>query len=1186
MCDLLPLLTSSFVLRTLCLVTFIHDSCSDVVSMPEFIHLHNHSHYSLLDGAATVETLIGAAVQNKMPAVALTDHGVLFGALEFYKKAKKAGIKPIVGCEAYIVTRGSRFDKTLQSEKSSQGQGRGIYHHILLLAKDERGYRNLIKLITLGHTEGFYYKPRIDVEILNQYREGIIATSACPGGIVGSQLVNGNYEEAKAVAGIYKDIFGEDFYIEIQNHGVEVEKSILQNAPRIAKELGLKIVGTNDCHYISAQHAMAHNIMLCIPDATSTYVPDYKTLRYGTDQLYFKSSTEMVRAFKDFPEAVTSTLEIAEKCNLTLELKKNHMPQFPIPQEEGVASLEDYLDKLSRAGLRRRYPEITPEINARLDHELDVIKRMGYAGYFLIVQDFINAARSMGIRVGPGRGSAAGSIVSYALGITDVDPIHFDLLFERFLNPDRVSMPDIDVDFADDKRDQVINYVKQKYGENSVAQIVTFGTLSTRAVLKDVGRVLGVPLGTIDPLTKHIPVVLGKVTPLAEALESVPELRTIKETGDDKIRLMIDTALVLEGMNRNVSTHAAGIVIAPGEISDYVPMYKTPQTDLMTQYNMKDLEEAGLLKMDFLGLRTLTVIDNALQLIKKNHGIDIDLDKIPVDDSKTLDLFCNGQTVAVFQFESSGMTDYLRKLKPTSIHDLVAMNALYRPGPMENIPDFIDRKHGRKRIEYIHPKLESILKETYGIIVYQEQVIKIASEIGGLSLAQADLLRRAMGKKDKELMAKQKKEFVDGAVKKAIDRKIAGDIFDLIEKFASYGFNKSHSVAYSVLAYQTAYLKAHYAAEYMAATMTSEVSDTDKIVILTDDCRKLGIPVLPPDVNEGDVTFVVKQEAIRFGLSAIKNVGVSAVEAIVRTRTEKGPFADIFDFCARVDLRLVNKKTLESLIQAGAFDSLHVNRAQLFESVEKAVGHGQNVQEHSGKGQSNLFETSTAKLDVRPSLPSVEPWKEAEILAREKAVLGFYLSGHPLDKYREEIEAFANTRLGNASGLKTHSTVRACGIVAAVKRKIDKKGNTMAFVTLEDFTGKADCIVFSDPFQKYARILTAESMVMVIGKGETTGDLLKILVNEVIPMENVRERFTKSISLFVNLDAVSEETVQQLRAIMERHRGKCSCYVNLTGGGLSKKSVYLIRNVSVEPSAQFIGLVRQLLGPASVRLQG
>ena len=1154
--------------------------------MPEFVHLHNHSHYSLLDAAASVEGLVEAAAQNKMSAVALTDHGVMFGSLEFYKKAKRAGVKPIIGVEAYILTRGNRFDKTLQSEKSSQSLGRGIYHHILLLVKDTVGYRNLIKLVTLAHTEGYYYKPRIDAELLARHKDGLVATSACPGGVVSTHLVNGNYEAAREAAGIYKDIFGDDFYLEIQNHGAEIEQPILANAPGLAKELGLKIVGTNDCHYLSPKHAVPHNIMLCIPDATSTFVPDYRTLRYGTDQLYFKSTAEMLDVFKEFPEAIASTLEIAEKCNLELNLKTNYMPMFPIPDEAGVASLEQFLDKLARDGMKRRYREVPEALQQRLDHELDVINRMGYAGYFLIVQDFISAARGMGIRVGPGRGSAAGSIVSYALGITDVDPMEYGLLFERFLNPDRVTMPDIDVDFADDKRDRVVDYVRQKYGENSVAQIVTFGTLSTRAVLRDVGRVLGVPLSTIEPITKQIPVVLGKVTPLSEALETIPELKNIRETGDEKVKLMIDTCLVLEGMNRNVSTHAAGIVIAPGEISDYVPMYKTPQTELVTQYNMKDLEVAGLLKMDFLGLRTLTVIDNTLELIRKNHGVEIDLDSIPTNDQKTLDLFCKGQTVAVFQFESSGMTDYLRKLKPTSIHDLVAMNALYRPGPMENIPEFIDRKHGRKKFQYLHPKLEPILSETYGVIVYQEQVIKIASEIGGMSLAQADLLRRAMGKKDKELMARQKKEFMEGAVKKGIDKKTAGEIFDLIEKFASYGFNKSHSVAYSVLAYQTAYLKAHYPAEYMAATLSSEMADTDKIVILIDDCRKLGLEVLPPYVNESNVTFTVTPRGIRFGLSAIKNVGVSAVETIVKARIDRGPFLDIFDFCARVDLRLVNKKTLEGLIQAGAFDSLHSNRAQLFESVEKAIPHGQHVQEHFGRGQSSLFEASVAKIQMRPNLPVVDPWKESEVLAREKSVLGFYLSGHPLEKFRDEIDAFGNVQFSNPSSVKPNSTVRACGIVASVKRKVDKKGNMMAFVTLEDFTGKGECIVFSDAFQKFGRFLAPEAMVMVVGRGETSGNLLKILVNDVIPLEDVRERFTKSIAISVNLDAVSEDTILELRKLMERHRGKCTCYFNVGGGGKGKNSLYLSRTMTVEPSTQFIVSVKQLLGPSSIRLQG
>ncbi len=1153
--------------------------------MPEFIHLHNHSHYSLLDGASTIEGLIKSAVENKMSAVALTDHGVMFGAIEFYKKAKKAGIKPILGFEAYILTKGSRFDKSMQSEKSAKGQGRGIYHHILLLAKNNIGYKNLLKLCTLGHTEGFYYKPRIDVELLNQYREGIVATSACPGGVVGSHLVNNDYEEARSAASIYKEIFGDDFYIEIQNHGMDVEKPILAQAPRLAKELDLKLVATNDVHYIKHDHALPHNIMLHIPDASATNTSDYMTLRYGTDQLYFKSAKEMSELFKDFPEAVNSTLEIAEKCNVELDFKTNHMPKFPIPSDAGVATLEEYLDKISREGLKRRYSSITPEITQRLEHELGVIKKMGYAGYFLIVQDFINAARQMGVRVGPGRGSAAGSLVSYAVGITDVDPLKYGLLFERFLNPDRVSMPDIDVDFSDDKRDKVIEYVRNKYGADSVAQIITFGTLSSRAVLKDVGRVLGIPLGQIDPITKQIPVVLGKVTPLAEAIETLPDLKWVKESTDEKIRLMVDTSLVLEGMNRNASTHAAGVVIAPGNISDYVPMYQTPQTDLMTQYNMKDLEDAGLLKMDFLGLRTLTVLDNALLLIKENHGIDIDLDHLPEDDPKTLELFSKAQTVALFQFESSGMQDYLRKLKPTSIHDLVAMNALYRPGPMDMINDFIARKHGEKKIEYIHPKLEEVLKETYGIIVYQEQVMKIASEIAGFSLAKADLMRRAMGKKDKNLMAEQKKEFVSGAVQKGIDKKIAADIFDLIEKFASYGFNKSHSVAYSVLAYQTGYLKAHYPAEYMAATLTSEIADTDKIVLLIDDCRKLGIEVLPPDVNESGVSFAATPKGIRFGLSAIKNVGVNAVEQIVRSRSEKGKFTDIFDFSARVDLRLVNKKTIESLIQAGAFDSLHVNRAQLFNIVENAIKYGQSAQEQLERGQNSLFEIGGSKVQVKPMLPTVEPWNESDILSREKAVLGFYVSGHPLLKYADEIKAFATVRLGQVEDFKNNTTVKVCGIVTGVKKKVDKRGNLMAFVSIEDFTGKAECIVFSDPYQKYGKLLEPDSMVMVTGKGETSGDALKILVNEVTPMETLREKFTRSIVLYVNLDQVTEKTVVEMRELMEKHRGRCSCYFSVTGGGLEKNSIYFTRKYTVEPNAQFITAMKQLLGPSAVQLQ-
>lgn len=1149
--------------------------------MSQFVHLHNHSHYSLLDAACRIDDLIHAAVEDKMPAIALTDHGVMFGAIEFYKKAERAGIKPIIGMEAYIVTKGSRFEKSTQPTES--GGKRSAYHHLLLLAKDEVGYRNLLKLCTIGHTEGFYYKPRIDTEVLRQYREGLVATSACAGGVISAHLVSGNDKEAYEAAEIYKDIFHDDFYVEIQNHGLEREAIVRSKAPKLAKDVGLKLIGTNDIHYLKHEHAIAHNIMLLIPDASSTNTPDYTQLRYQTDQVYFKSAKEMLELFKDFPEAIASTLEVNEKCNLKLNLKKNFMPNFPIPEDAGVSTLDEYFDKLSREGFARRYPGPSGDLQTRLEHELAVIKKMGYAGYFLIVADFIAAARRKGVAVGPGRGSAAGSVVSYSLGITNVDPIKYGLLFERFLNPDRVSMPDIDIDFSDTKRDLVIQYVREKYGQDSVSQIITFGTLSSRAVLKDVGRVLGIPLSTIDSITKEIPVEQGKVRPLKDALETIPELKWVKESNDPKIRTLIDASVVLEGMNRGAGMHAAGVVIAPGNISDYVPLYKTPQTEIMTQYNMKDLETAGLLKMDFLGLRTLSVIENALTLIKENHGVEINLDSLPEEDATTFEMFSRGDTVGVFQFESSGMRDWLTKLKPTSISDLVAMNALYRPGPMEMIGDFIARKHGQQKIEYMHPKLESALKETYGVIVYQEQVMKIASEVAGFTLAKADLMRRAMGKKDKNLMATLKEEFVDGAVKQGTPKKIAGEIFDLIEKFASYGFNKSHSVAYSIVAYQTAYLKAHYPAEFMAATLSSEIGSTDRIVKLIDDCRKLNIKVLPPDVNESGKDFNVVKGDIRFGLCAIRNVGESAVDSMIKTRNEEGPFKNIFDFCKRVDLRLVNKKCLESLVQAGAFDGFGNHRAQLFDNVERATTFGSTSQNQSLTGQSGLFDDSS-KPGQRVSYPllnEASAWTEAEKLTREKAMLGFYVSGHPLLKFEHEINEFANVHFGDVNGFRNGSTAKACGIVSAVKKKVDKRGNTMAFVELEDFSGKADCIVFSDAYAKYNQYLHPDAMVMVVGKGEVNGELLKILVNEVDPMERVREKFTKSIILSINVNDVQEQSITELRALMEKSKGNCSCYFNVVQEGTNK--LYHTRKYTVEPSDAFVGEARRILGPQSVR---
>jgi DNA polymerase-3 subunit alpha len=744
-------------------------------------------------------------------------------------------------------------------------------------------------------------------------------------------------------------------------------------------------------------------------------------------------------------------------------------------------------------------------------------------------------------------------------------------------------MPDIDVDFSDSKRELVIRYVREKYGQDSVSQIITFGTLSSRAVLKDVGRVLGIPLSTLESITKQIPVEQGKVRPLAEALETVPDLKWVAESTDPRIRTLIDASLVLEGMNRNAGMHAAGVVIAPGNISDFVPLYKTPQTEVMTQYNMKDLESTGLLKMDFLGLRTLSVFESCLRLVRENHGVTIDLDAIPEDDPGTFELFARGETVAVFQFESSGMADWLRKLKPTTISDLVAMNALYRPGPMEMIGDFIARKHGTQKITYIHPKLESILNETYGIIVYQEQVMKIASEIAGFTLAKADLMRRAMGKKDKVLMAAMKKEFIDGAAGLGTAKVLAGEIFDLIEKFASYGFNKSHSVAYSIIAYQTAYLKSHYPAEFMAATLSSEIGSTEKIVKLIDDCRKMGIEVLPPDVNESGLDFKVVDGRIRFGLCAIKNVGESAIDTVIKARAEKGSFENLFDFCSDVDLRLVNKKCLESLVQAGAFDSMGSHRAQYMENLERAAAFGQACQARELDGQSSLFDTGGGgRAQVQfPALTAAPPWPESEKLAREKSVLGFFVSGHPLLRYEQEIKEFATVRLGDISGFRNNSTVRACGIVTSVKKKIDKRNNTMAFIGLEDFTGKGECIVFSDPYAKYQPMLQPDAMVMVIGKGEANGDMLKIIVNEVHPMDKVREKFTKGIILSIDLDDIKENTIVRLRQVMEEHRGNCPCYFSVKNA--HSTTMFQTRRFSVDASGMFVEEVRQMLGPHSIR---
>ncbi len=1147
--------------------------------MSDFVHIHNHSHYSLQDGACTVEDLIHAAKSNDMHAVALTDHGVMYGAYEFYKKAKKEGIKPLVGMEAYIVMDGTRFDRKGDDPNYTKKKSK-YYNHLLLLARNETGYKNLMKMTTIGHKEGFYYRPRIDMEILRRYSDGLICTSACPAGPIATPIINDDYNKAKQTAIKLKEIFGDDFYLEIQDHGLEIEKPILQTIPKLARELDIKLVATNDTHYIEKDHAIPHNVLLLLGDKSGS--ADYNQLRYGTDQIYFKSVDEMKKIFKNYKGAIENTLEIEQKINLAIDFKGHHFPQFPIPKDSDAKTLEEYFNQLSEERLHRKFKTVTPEISDRFKYELDVINKMGYAGYFLVVQDFINAAKQRGIPVGPGRGSAAGSLVAYVLGITNVDPLQYNLLFERFLNPARKSMPDIDVDFADDKRGEVINYVKEKYGENSVSQIITFNRLSSRAVLRDVARVLQIPIPTVDKITKWIPSKFGRVFTLDQALAEVPELDWVKKSDDPQIINLLKYARVLEGMNRNASKHAAGVVITPGEVSDYVPLATlTNENDLVTQFNLKDLEDAGILKMDFLGLRTLSIIRDTIDLVKQTRGIDINIDDIPIDDEKTYAMFGRGQTTAVFQFESAPMREYLKKLKATSINDLAAMNALYRPGPMEFIDDFISRKQGRKKIVYPHAVLEPILKETNGIIVYQEQVIQIANKVAGMSLAEADLLRRAMGKKDLKAMAEQKEKFTEGAVKNNIDKKVAEEIFEAIDKFANYGFNKSHAVAYSIVAYQTAYLKAHYQEEFLAANLSNEFGNTDKVTTLLEECRKLGIKVLAPDINNPSVKFGVKDKKIVFGMSAIKNVGVNAVETIKAAHVKLGRnFKSIYDFCSNVDTRTVNKRALEGLVLAGAFDSCGGSRAQNFDSIEEALYFGSKVQSAQNSNVDSLFGGDSEALRIHePELPKSRAWEMKDRLAKEREVLGFYLTDHPLTKYEIEYRSFATVHLGETETYNFNESVRACGVVTEVRTKIDKRGNQMVFFKLDDFSGSCECLMFSKVYATCEKLILPESTILVAGKLESSGDAVKLHVDEAYSLDEVKQKLTKRLGITIDRATHNPETISQLKKIMEEHEGNLPVSMCLKDE-LNLREFHI--NYKVALNSDFIPKIKKLLGEESI----
>ena len=1143
----------------------------------EFVHLHNHSDYSLLDGAQRVEQLVNTIDDLNMDGVALTEHGNMFSTVPFYQKAQKAGINPIIGCETYVAVE-SRHNK-----KPQTGGGWGN-NHLILLVQNQLGYKNLMKLVTAGYLEGFYYRPRIDMELLKDHSEGLVCLSGCLKGEIPEKMLNGDYEGARDAALKFSEIFSDRFYLEVQNHGIPEEEANIENMKKLAHDLSLPIVCTNDAHYSKKEHSEAHDIHICL--GTGKDRNDPNRLRYATPEFYFKSQDEMHKLFKDVPGAIENTRKIAESIDFEINTGEYHLPNFPIPENESNKDPDDYLRKLVVDGAKGLYEELTPKVNHLIDHELGVIKNMGFAGYFLITADFVQYAKNNKIPVGPGRGSAAGSLVSYALGITDIDPIKHNLLFERFLNPDRISMPDIDIDFCIERRGEVIDYIKTQYGETSVSQIITFGSMKAKQVIRDVGRVMGYTFSEVDRLAKAIPDELG-IT-LETAIKKSPEFRKMSE---NEYKELVEHSLVLEGMNRHASIHAAGVVIAPGDLTNYVPLYKSSSGDITTQYDMKGLEDLGLLKMDFLGLRNLTVINKALELIELK-GEKVQIDKVSMEEPEVYKLFANGLTIGVFQFESSGMREFLKKLQPTVIGDLIAMNALYRPGPMNNIDNFISRKQGNKKIEYPHPSLVPILEETYGIIVYQEQVMQIAHDIAGFSLSEADIMRRAMGKKDKKLMDELSVKFVSGAQEKNITKKKAEEIYALIEKFAQYGFNKSHSTAYAYIAYQTAWLKTFHAAEFMSANLTSEMSTIERVVTLINECKKLKIEVKSPDVNVSYTQFApIDKSTISYGLNAIKNVGEKALESIIENREEEGPFKSIFDFCSRIDQQKVNKRVLESLIKSGAMDSLSGSRAQNFDAIDTAIKYGQQLQNSGNKNQVDLFSVGDDKSSLikTPELKEIEEWDEKKSLSFEKEVLGMYVSGHPLLEHADEIEEFTSVDFSDDLMLKKNEIVTVGGMVTKITKKYDRRNRAMAFFEMDCFGGTVEVIAFSDCFEKYENLIEEDAVIFINGKmaDDTNFSDLKVMADKIVSVENAREYFSRKLIINLAAQNVSPDDIEDLYEFARRFPGDCNLLFHLSNPNpaLSKPITVLAHNVKVSTDRNFVKQLRDKYGKENIRVE-
>ena len=1186
----------------------------------DYVHLHVHTDYSLLDGANKIGDLVKAARKFRMPALAITDHGNLFGAIEFYEKAIKGGIKPILGSEVYVAIgsrkeRGSSSGSDLQTATANRNWGgaRGVgYHHLTLLVRNDLGYQNLMHLSTIGYLEGFYYKPRIDKEVLEKHSEGLLALSGCLQSEISQALLAGDGKKAREAAGFYGDLFGRgNFYLELMRIGLEENLKVNEGLLKISKELDLPLVATNDCHYLQREDAKAHDILLCLQ--TGKDLEDKNRLRFNTQELYFKSPEEMKSLFHDLPEAILSTREIAEVCNLELNLVGAQgrsplcLPHYPLP--EGYEKPEEYFEELARKGIARRYGKVTPAVEERLDFELKTIEKVGYAEYFLIIKDLVDTARSRGIPVGPGRGSAVGSLALYALGITDIDPLEYGLLFERFLNPARISPPDVDIDFGDERRDEIIEYTIEKYGKDAVSQIITFGTMMARAVIRDVGRVLKIPYGEVDRIAKLIP--FGPNVTLEGAVTQSQELKELIHK-EEKTRELFEIAKRLEGLSRHASTHAAGVVIAPGRLADYCPLFKGTHEEISTQYSMKSIEAIGLLKMDLLGLKTLTVIDNTINMLKEK-GVRVDLSRIPKDDPKTFELISRGETLGVFQLESAGMREILKRLEPRSMEDLIAVLSLYRPGPLKglNVSEFIERRHGRKPIQYDHPVLEPILKETYGVILYQEQVIEIASRVAGYILGHGDILRRAMGKKEPEVMEEERKNFVEGAKKNGFSEKLAHHIFDQMLPFAGYGFNKSHSAGYAMVSYETAYLKAHHPLEFMAASLTSEMDSSDRISLLLSECKRMRIDVRKPDINESFYEFRVLPKnsergnaigSFSFGLGAVKNTGRGTIESILSEREKNGPYESLYDFAMRV-LQFhggVNRRAVESLIEAGAFDSISKSRRESFSSLTKAYEKGTKTGrvEVERKKQMTLFGglvvepekgvTEEVETGLKPVSTKEEEWEISEKLNREKKSLGFYLSGHPLEPFREVFQGTSIVATHQLDKVESRNSVTIGGMVTRKKQIRDRKGREMAFITIEDFEGEAEAVVFADLYEESKALLRKEVPILVKGrKGE---EEKKVIAEEIHPLEKVKRgaevpsanserRVGKIVEIFLHPE--HEPLLLPVKDLLLRYPGAIPVEVHLL---LKEGKKVLHPKMRVSPLDSFLKELGGLIGKENIRI--